>query len=541
MKIGSYELTMPRQLNNWTSQTTVAYTNQIQSDPTKRKLYKKSLIWFLISLIGFVGYDPLVNTAIDSQLQLKPDGLVTGIWQVTPLPVNTCWYIWGMQNPWEFLSGAKPYMVDHGPFCYYMYRKRRILEWREQTVLFMERYEFEPNPKDSKLLETRIQTVNAPILAGVMLAKSILENFYLNFLGPVVYNAINMVMRATGEDLVEVITARQLMEGRKMRIIEYADMIMAPVRWLGISAPDFTNGTFFGISNHSVGITSSIPFLELGPYEAYRRTEKGHTVGHIHQYQGRHTYPTYEAPCNRLAGGDGMFFSRPVTADKLHVFVQHTCRTLPFIKDYPHMVAGTSVVRYTMDPDMFNMDKPENQCNCIKGRTIEECDGWSDMGPCALTLPLGFSFPHFYGSQKRQEEFEGLEPDKDKHVGYLEVEDNLGAPIFASMKIQAVLTIEPIWSVPSLSSIPKIKLPVFWVDLAGGAEGVLSGALAVVSNTVRYGSYASFLGCFAYSALLFRRGQRALARPRSVEGSPTPPPQQQQQQQQQTSNVKSIA
>lgn len=48
-----------------------------------------------------------------------------------------------------------------------MYRKRRILEWREQTVVYMERYEFEPNPEDSKLLETRIQTVNAPILVNL--------------------------------------------------------------------------------------------------------------------------------------------------------------------------------------------------------------------------------------------------------------------------------------------------------------------------------------------------------------------------------------
>ncbi len=81
MKIGSYELTMPRQLNNWTSQTTVAYTNQIQSDPTKRKLYKKSLIWFLISLIGFVGYDPLVNTG-------KLSFCFEKVFQFTRTPLN---------------------------------------------------------------------------------------------------------------------------------------------------------------------------------------------------------------------------------------------------------------------------------------------------------------------------------------------------------------------------------------------------------------------------------------------------------------------
>lgn len=114
---------------------------------------------------------------------------------------------------------------------------------------------------------------------------------------------------------------------------------------------------------------------------------------------------------------------------------------------------------------MFDMSRPENQCHCIKGRSLEECDGWSDMGPCALGLPLGFAFPHFYGSPQRQSEMEGLAPEKAAHVGYLEVEDNLGAPIYASMKLQAVLTVEPVWSVPSLSAIPKLKLPVFWVDV----------------------------------------------------------------------------
>lgn len=136
-------------------------------------------------------------------------------------------------------------------------------------------------------------------------------------------------------------------------------------------------------------------------------------------------------------------------------------------------MAGTSVVRYTMDPGMFDMSRPENHCNCIKGRTLDECDGWSDMGPCALGLPLGFTFPHFYGSTQRQSELEGLAPDKEKHVGYLEVEDNLGAPIYASMKLQAVLTIEPVWSVPSLSSLPKIKLPVFWVDVVSEEKRIL--------------------------------------------------------------------
>lgn len=150
----------------------------------------------------------------------------------------------------------------------------------------MERYEFKFNPKGSKFLDTRIQTVNAPILTGVMLAKSLLESLYLNFLGPVVYNGINLALQSTGEDLVEVITARQLMEGRHMGIIAYADMILAPFRWIGVPVPNFQEGSM-GIFNHSFGIATSIPFFELGPYEAYLRTENGHTVGHMHKFEER--------------------------------------------------------------------------------------------------------------------------------------------------------------------------------------------------------------------------------------------------------------
>ena len=46
-----------------------------------------------------------------------------------------------------------------------MFRKRRILEWKDQTVIYMERYEFQFNPSSpSKSLNTTIKGVNVPIL-----------------------------------------------------------------------------------------------------------------------------------------------------------------------------------------------------------------------------------------------------------------------------------------------------------------------------------------------------------------------------------------
>lgn len=164
-----------------------------------------------------------------------------------------------------------------------------------------------------------------------MFAKNTLERFHLNFLGPIVYNGINTLLENTGEKLIETIEARNLMEGRRMGLIKTFDTFLRPIRWLGINVPNFEEGSM-GIFNHSFGITTSIPYFELGPYEAFRETADDYTIGHIKQYEGRKTFPIFDRPCNRVAGGDGMFFARPVKSDRLEVFIQYICRILPFIR-----------------------------------------------------------------------------------------------------------------------------------------------------------------------------------------------------------------
>ena len=159
------------------------------------------------------------------------------------------------------------------------------------------------------------------------------------------------------------------------------------------------------------------------------------------------------------------------------------------------------MIRYWMDPSMFNAYIEANQCFCLNHRPKNDCDGWSDMSPCVLGLPIGFSFPHFFNSPRRQQEMDGLAPDKDKHLGYLEVEDNLGSPVSLRMIIQAVLDVRPVWSVSSLSRLSTIKLPIIWVELKGGVtDGLLAYGLAAMSNFLRYGSYGCLLlGLFGSS------------------------------------------
>ena len=55
---------MIKQLKSKSCKTMAAYTDQTQNNPYKKKQFRKGFIWLGLSLLGFVAYDPLVNTGI---------------------------------------------------------------------------------------------------------------------------------------------------------------------------------------------------------------------------------------------------------------------------------------------------------------------------------------------------------------------------------------------------------------------------------------------------------------------------------------------
>lgn len=156
----------------------------------------------------------------------------------------------------------------------------------------MEQFTFEFNEEDSAPANTKMPIINLPIVAAVLTAKNIMEQFYVSFLGPIVYNTITTALKVTGEKLVVEITGRQLMQGWKVNIIEYFNAMMRPFRSIGIPLPDFKEG-FLGIIDHSFGITSSIGYFVIGPFEAWTSTESGHTVGHAFKFEDDRYFVVY--------------------------------------------------------------------------------------------------------------------------------------------------------------------------------------------------------------------------------------------------------
>ncbi|KAJ6221967.1 hypothetical protein RDWZM_000512 [Blomia tropicalis] len=453
----------------------------------------------------FTVQDSMIQSVINLSMgELKEGSMLTKSWANIPLPINACFNLFGIQNGKKFLSGSKPYLIEYGPFCYFLGRKRRILKFLNETLIFNERLTFEFNPKKSVSMETKMNVINFPIFISVMFAKSILEKFHVDFIGALVYNAITMALRITGESLIDKSTPKEMLEGKPIRILEYLDIFLKPLRALGIPIPRYFGAGGLQLTNHSFGFVSTLSSGEVGPFEAYTKTVgMEHLVGDIKKFQGIPAFPSWEGPCNRMTGGDGMFWRRPVESERLTLYLNIACRLLPLVREYEYYFNSAKVVRYIIDRQMFNMSLTQNHCFCQKNK-LRQCDGWQSISPCLAWLPVGFSFPHFYQSPNLASLVNGFNSSKDLDEGFIDLEPLIGSPVNARIGIQGLLEIKRVNWVPSLNSLPYVLLPIFSLQISAGATDILAILLGIGSNLVRYGSFIWLFGGLGVSAYLYR-------------------------------------
>nr|WCP86868.1 sensory neuron membrane protein 4 [Tyrophagus putrescentiae] len=455
--------------------------------PKRKRHWLRGVIVLLVSLLMFLRQDWLIQSSMDLVLaELKEGSFLTANWANIPIPINLCFYLFGLKNAPEFLRGAKPYLEEHGPFCYIISRKRRILEWKKDSVTYMERIGFQFNEE----------------------ASEILNKFYVGFMGSLVYNSIALTLRWSGETWLERITARTFLDARPVPLLAILHRVLLPLRTVGIPVPDEFGADGFKLLNHSFGLTTTLSSGELGPFEVFTRTEGGHLLGDIISFKESSEFPGLSSPCNRMTGGDGMFWKRPVVDDRLTIFLQPTCGLLPFVKEYDHLLYGAQVVRYKLDDQWWNMSEESSRCFCQKAN-LADCQGWHDISPCVGGIaPMGFTLPHFYRSPNLAEQVEGLSPDPELHSTYLDMEPVLGAPVNAKIGIQGVVAFGPVEQVPLMAKLPRCMFPLMWLQVAAGAEGVLGIGLGIGSNFVRYGSWLWLILGLPLAARYFYRERR---------------------------------
>ncbi len=146
-----------------------------------------------------------------------------------------------------------------------------------------------------------------------------------------------------------------------------------------------------------------------------------------------YTIPWADDYANRIAGTDATMFGRPVTSDKVQVFISDIYRSAYLEHQENTYWYSVPVRRYGIQlKDLSNITvNPEN-------------DVYYSFGPSGMLntttaagAPVYVSFPHFYlGDSRLVSDVVGLSPNPDLHACYLDVEPQTGLLARARKRLQ---------------------------------------------------------------------------------------------------------
>ena len=150
--------------------------------------------------------------------------------------------------------------------------------------------------------------------------------------------------------------------------------------------------------------------------------------------------------CHDIVGTDGLAFSPGVQKeDKLWLFNDQLCRSIWLTHEEDVNIDGIKALKFTPPKEVFSFANPDNFCYCPD---IQECAEEVDSETWDLTncercvdgiislegcqgVPVIMSTPHFLdGDERLWEAIDGLQPVKDLHVTYLNLEPLSGKKYF---------------------------------------------------------------------------------------------------------------
>ncbi|XP_069684901.1 scavenger receptor class B member 1-like [Periplaneta americana] len=405
---------------------------------------------FTVTITVVVWTTDLIKIALNENMGIENNTAGYDIWSNPPIYPIVQVYLFNYTNADAFAKGIdkKLRVQEVGPYVYREYTEKVNIVFHDNgTVSYQGKSSFSFVPELSVGHQPRHERVimpNIPLLSALSVMK---DNFLL---AQIAFLAVARGLEA--EQFVRV-TAHDFMWG-------YDDPLFSAAATMGHAMPYKK----FGILASRVGVRKDTVTM----YTGKRNLQK---LGMVTRFNGQERLRHWSGECNRIDGTDGTMFP-PNLLDRnttIYIFQGNMCRRLPLqYTEDAVILGGIPVLRYRVPRNTFdNPDvNPENACFCHQD--VESClpSGLFNASPCTFGAPVVMSFPHFYlGDPALQEIVDGLNPDPEKHDGYIDIHQELGVSLGGRSRLQFNMMVRKPSALNQLADFADGSvLPIAWFD-----------------------------------------------------------------------------
>ena len=338
---------------------------------------KLLLFFFFASLILLIlaigGAEYGATQFVYKKIALSKGSLLDESWRSGKPPLLYKAYIFNITNPLEFSKGARPRVIERGPYVYKLEERREQVVYNDNgTVTYRGRpfYTFQPHLSIGPE-EDVVMTMNVPLInAGEKIRGNVIKHSVFQIASKVNYF----------KSLVEV-SVGKLLWGHRNEVLDWARSFS------NVPYPYKEFGLMMGRND-----TLQPPYnINTGQNNVYE-------IKTVHKYNNSDFLNVWNGDfCNEIKGTDMSGFHPKINKNEvLHIFNGQLCRSLPLVYNETVYHGDMETYRFIIPPGTFAYGAQRSRNRCFCGKNGCPLRGILDMKPCYFGAAVAFSFPHFY-------------------------------------------------------------------------------------------------------------------------------------------------
>lgn len=397
-----------------------------------------------IALVVAQVFQTMIHSRLKKEITLTEKSQVFESWKNPPPPVYMEYYFFNVTNPEVFMAGGKASVKQIGPYTYREYRPRENVTFLENGTkvyaLNPKTFVFVPEKSVGDPQVDIVRTVNIPFVAIMNELNS--YSFFLRTI-------VSMYINSLGIELFMTRTVHEVLWGFK-------DPLLTKVHSMKPEVDEY-----FGLMWKKNG-------THEGEFVFHTGEQNYLDYGKIDTWNGLREMSWWSSnQSNMINGTDGAVFHPLINRNELlYIFAADLCRSihLAYVEDVE--VKGIQAYRFAPPNDVLMSPKnnPANAGFCVPAG---DCLGTGvlKVSVCREGAPIVVSFPHFYQADPAYiNAIDGLNPNKEEHETYLDLQPTAGVPIRACKRAQLNIILKRVQGFPKTKNITETIFPIMFVN-----------------------------------------------------------------------------